>query len=419
MRLKEPNARVTPGWGRRRLDVIHNLKLTLCLSAALSTTTAFAQLTSTDEHTQAEPSSSSVAYVYVANTPANSKTNEIVAYRAASDGSLSPVAGSPFPENVYSMAVNGKYLMSANTSKPDIDAFKIESDGALTYAASTNYQKNDYGCGSAGPIFFDHTGATLYVMEFNGSNACANTVYASYAVVKATGGLKYLGMDNTGAFPGSYNAASFIGNNVYAYTAEDSACMYYLIYGFERKTNGLLNGFSVKYNLPPPPKGVRGYIPALAAADPTDHVAFTMQPADPPGCAAGPLQLASYTADAKGNLNTTNTHSNMPATLISDPNDLKMSPSGKLLAVGGQQGLQIFHFNGASPITHYTGLLTPDPIDQMFWDNNNHLYAISQSTGKLFVFTITPTGHEEAPGSPYTINSPQAIILQPLPLKEE
>jgi hypothetical protein len=253
-------------------------------------------------------------------------------------------------------------------------------------------------------------------MEFNGSNACANTVYASFEVAKATGGLKYLGMDITGAFPGSYNAASFLGNNVYGYTAEDSGCMYYEVYGFKRSTTGLLSGFNAKHNLPSPPNGVRAYIPAWAAADPTSHVAFTMQPANPPGCAPGPLQLASYTADASGNLKTTNTHSNMPGTLVSSPNDLKMSPSGKLLAVGGQEGLQIFHFNGASPITHYTGLLTTDPIAQMFWDNNNHLYAISQSTGKLFVYTITPTGHQEAPGSPYTISSPDSIIVQPLPL---
>jgi len=400
---------------------MRHLKLALCLSTALSTIAAFAQVSSPDVNGDAETATSNslVAYVYVANTPENSKTNQIVAYAAAANGSLSPVAGSPFPENAYSMTVNGKYLMASNVATPDIDAFKIESDGSLTYASSTNYQKYDYGCGYAGPIFFDHTGATLYVMEFDGSSACANTIYASFAVVKATGGLKYLGMDNTGAFPGSYYAASFIGNNLYAYTAEDSACMYYQIYGFKRSTSGLLNGFNVIYNLPPPPKGVRAYIPVLSAADPTNHVAFIMTPANPPGCAPGPLQLASYTADAKGNLKTTNTHSNMPATLISGWNDLKMSPSGKLLAIGGQEGLQIFHFNGASPITHYTGLLTRDPITQMFWDNNHHLYAISQTSGKLFVFTITSTEHQQAPGSPYTINSPDNIIIQPLPLEEQ
>jgi hypothetical protein len=397
---------------------MRSLKLIACLSATLSTA-AIAQVSAPDVNGDAQVGTSSpVAYIYVASTPPNSKTNEIVAYVAAPDGSLSPVAGSPFPDNVSSMAVNGKYLMAANVAKPDLDAYKIESDGSLTYASSTNYQKYDYGCGYAGPIFFDHTGATLYVMEFDGSSSCATSIYASYAV-QAAGGLKYLGMDNTGGFPGSYYAASFIGNNVYAYTAEDSACMYYQIYGFKRSTSGLLNGFNVKYNLPPPPKGVRAYIPVLSAADPTNHVAFIMTPANPPGCAPGPLQLASYTADANGNLKTTNTRSNMPATLISGWNDLKMSPSGKLLAIGGQEGLQLFHFNGASPITHYTGLLTRDAITQMFWDNSDHLYAISQTSGKLFVFTITPTGHQQAPGSPYTISSPNNIIVQPLPLEEQ
>jgi hypothetical protein len=90
-----------------------------------------------------------------------------------------------------------------------------------------------------------------------------------------------------------------------------------------------------------------------------------------------------------------------------------MSPSGKLLAVGGTAGLQVFHFNGASPITHDTGLLTTKPIDQFFWDNANHLYAISRSAGKLYVFTVTPSSATQAPGSPYTIAHPQNIIVQP------
>ena len=360
----------------------------------------------------AATSNSPVAHVYVSST--NNSTNEIVAYAAAANGKLSAVSGSPFPDNVSFMAVNGKYLMAANVAKPDIDSFKIESDGALTYASSINYQKYDYGCGYAGPMFFDRTGATFYLMEYDGSNACANTVYASYAVTPTTGALKYLGMDVTGVFPGSYYAASFLENNVYAYTAEDESCMYYEIYGFKRKTNGLLTSFNVKANYPPPPKGVNGYVPNMSASDSTNHLAITMQPADPPNCASGPLQLASYTADASGNLKTTNTYKDMPAPLVVNPSDMKISPSGKLLAFAGEEGLQIFHFNGAGPITHYTGLVTTDPIDQMFWDNSNHLYAISHTTNKLYVFTVTPTGHQQAPGSPYAISSPGAISVQPL-----
>ena len=397
-----------------------NLRLTAVLSIALTTATAWTQVLSSNMNgnTQAATSSSPAAWVYVASTPQGSNTNQIVAYTAAANGSLTPIAGSPFPENVYSMAVNGKYLMAASVPTPDINAYSIAADGSLSFAASTNYaQYNNPSnpCGSAGQVFFDHSGATLYAQEFNGSDSCSNTVVASFSVVKATGALTFLGTANTGAFPGLNAAAYFIGNNVYAYQAVNSACMYYGFYGLKRDQSGLLTNFEVHANFPTPPSGIRTYVPSLAAADPTNHVAFTMQPANPPGCAPGPMQLASYTADANGNLNTTNTGANMPATLIASPYDLKMSPSGKLLAVAGQEGLQIFHFRGALPLKPYTGLLTTDPINQMFWDNHNHLYAISHNAGKLYVFTITPYRYGMAPGSPHTITSPNNVIVQPLP----
>ena len=55
----------------------------------------------------------------------------------------------------------------------------------------------------------------------------------------------------------------------------------------------------------------------------------------------------------------------------------RISPSGKVLAVGGgvpdcancgAPGFQIFHFNGSSPITHYTGLLhSSEKFVQFAW----------------------------------------------------
>ena len=95
-------------------------------------------------------------------------------------------------------------------------------------------------------------------------------------------------------------------------------------------------------------------------------------------------------------LSTSSTYKNMPAVAVGNVNYLKMAPSGKLLVVAGSEGLQVFHFNGASPITKFTGQLTKMPIDQCFWDNANHLYAISDSAGKLFVFTITTTSASQA-----------------------
>lgn len=317
------------------------------------------------------------------------------------------------------MAVNGKYLMAASNTSPVIEAYLMEAGGVLTYKTATNYGKynNSNDCGSAGSLFFEHTGATLYAQEFDGTDACSNNIVASFAENKSTGGLNYLGMANTGAFPGINSAAHFIGNDLYAYAADNSACMYWELDGFKRASNGLLTNLKYGFvkNSPTPPPGARGFVPDMVTTDPTNHVAVAEQPANPPGCASGPIQLATYSADSSGNLTTTSKYSNMPVSAVFSIYDMKMAPAGNLLAVGGQEGLQIFHFNGANPITHYTKLITTAPINQMFWDKNNHLYAISQSTGRLYIFTITPTGWSQAPGSPHAIASPFNVIVQPLP----
>lgn len=358
--------------------------------------------------------SQAVAYVYVANNPKNSSTNEITAFAAEANGKLKPIFGSPFRENVDAMAVDGGHLVAANRSQPNLDTFIIESDGALRYQASSDYARYSVNgnCPIANQIFFDHSGSNLYVQEFNAD--CANTGVASFWLNKTNGNLHYLGVDITGAFPGDNNAASFTGNNKYAYTAVNSDCMYYTIYGFKRSSNGLLTSAGSVANWPTPPPTFRRFIPYLAATDPYNNVAVLMQPANPPGCSSEPLQIATYTANSSGVLRTKSTFADMPSTLIANPYDMKMSPSGKLLAVAGQEGVQVFFFNESYPAVRYTGLLTKAPINQIFWDNSNHLYGISQATNKLYVFTVTPTHTSHAPGSPYPVSDPQHLIVQPL-----
>jgi hypothetical protein len=91
-------------------------------------------------------------------------------------------------------------------------------------------------------------------------------------------------------------------------------------------------------------------------------------------------------------------------------NVLAMSPSGKLLAVGGQ-GLQIFHFNGSSPITKDSGVLQPAvAFNALAWDSENHLYALSG--GQLFVYTVTSSSISQATGSPYSIPEAVALVVQ-------
>ncbi len=387
-----------------------NFRVMMCLGAALTSAAAFAQVQS---QRNPEPQAGSpVAYVYVAAGTGNGNPNTVVGYSAGTNGALTPIPGSPFQQNVNSMAVNGKYLMAVDSSgPPNIDTFKIGSNGALTYVTSSSCAQTGNSCLYAFNLFFDHTGSDLYAMEYDGSN----DETASYSVNESSGVLNYLGNTITGAFPGDYTSTFFIGDNVYAYSADQSSCMYPNIYAFQRESSGLLNSIGSQFSVQPtPPPGVRIYYPDLTVADPTNNLAMLEQPANPPGCAPGPVQIAVFTADQNGNLSTKSTYKDMPATKIQNPYDMKMSPSGKLLAVAGQEGLQIFHFNGAHPVTHYTGLLTKEPINQMFWDNNNHLYAISYTAGQLLVFTITPTRHAKAPGSPHAIAGAQDIIVQPL-----
>jgi hypothetical protein len=80
---------------------------------------------------------------------------------------------------------------------------------------------------------------------------------------------------------------------------------------------------------------------------------------------------------------------------------------------GRDEGLQLFNFTGTSQATPRTGLLTTASITGVRWDNSNHLYAISNASGKLFVFTVTSAGVTQAPGSPYGIPKPKGLIVQP------
>jgi WD40 repeat protein len=386
----------------------HQLRFFFCLILALCADAAFAQFEATKAHSN--PGSPAVAYVYVASSK-TANVNQIYAFAAAPDGKLTAVSGSPFLGDVSSMAVNREYLFGADPAHVYIHSFSIEPDGGLKPIASISAQKYNSGeCGSLGPLFLDRTGRTLYDLDVNG-NACANNTYQSFRIGKPDGALDYLGSEGADAwfdYP-----LSFVGNNTYAYGAVCLYDMYWEIYGFQRHSDGMLTEANISVPTPTAP-GEDFYCPSLTAADATNHVVISLQAVD--GVTFNPdgrPQLAAYTAESSGNLSTTSTRDNMPDTAVGGISDLAISPSGKLLAVGGTAGLQVFHFNGSDPITHYTGLLTTDDVSQFFWDNDNHLYAISASSGKLYVFTVTPANVTQAPGSPYEVGQPTYVSVLP------
>jgi hypothetical protein len=270
-------------------------------------------------------------------------------------------------------------------------------------------QYNSDDCGDSGPLFLDHTGKSLYDMEYRSD--CSNNSYHSFAINNSNGAVSHIGNGTTGD-AWLYLPAVFTGNNVYAYTAGCLGNLYWEFSGYKRGSNGALTAINIQAPLPAP-KEDDFFCPSQTAADPANHIAVTLQAINQDFNPDGAPLLAAYTADAAGNLSTTSTLQNMPQIAVGSVTNLAMAPSGKLLAVAGSAGLQVFHFNGASPVTHDTGLLTAVGIDQIFWDNANHLYAISRSANKLYVFTITATSAKQSADSPYTIAHPINLIVQP------
>jgi hypothetical protein len=354
----------------------------------------------------APPPTAPVAYVYVSSSPASGK-NQINAYSAASTGALTPVAGSPFTSKSLYMALNGKFLFGADYTW--IYSYAISSTGALSYVSEFNAtQKNPYGSGGPGYLFLDHTGVNLYDGDIY-AYGTGSSAYQYFDINNTSGHFYYLGITPDGGV----NAGpplSIIGNNQYGYT---SGCYHGSpeILGYRRNSDGSLTPLNIRPPIPTAPPN-ESYCSYQAAADPTNHVAISMTPYDI-YTVVGPPQIAVYTADSSGNLTTKSTMTNMPKTSVTDVTDMSMAPSGALLAVSGTTGLQVFHFNGANPATPYVTLLSGVQVDQEFWDNANHLYAISRSAGKLYVFTVTPTTHSQAPGSPHAITVPENVIVLP------
>jgi 6-phosphogluconolactonase (cycloisomerase 2 family) len=380
-------------------------KFVVCMIATLWSAVAFAQVSSI--HIATPSGKSPVAYVYVANSP-NGKKIQIDGYAAASNGKLSRISGSPFPGNVGYIAVNASYLFG--TDGVYIYSFSIAPDGSLKQVSSINAQQhNRDNYGGPRDLFLDRTGATLYDSDLY---CCGDgNTYQFFGIDNSTGKLTYLGVSDQAW--DYWVPMSFLHNNKYVYGAQCNGNMYWSIYGFTRNSDGTLTNLNKNFSAPKAKPGDFN-CPYLTSANPTNHVAISVQAVNGSTFGNdGPPQLATYTADSSGNLTTKSTYQNMPATAVKGVSDIAMSPSGELVAVSGAAGLQAFHFNGSKPITHYTGLLTKNEIDQVFWDNDNHLYAISTHTGKLFVFTITPTSFHQAPGSPYTIANPLSISVLP------
>lgn len=379
----------------------HPLKFVACVVAVLCA--GFASMQAQSTQSSAATSSSPNAYIYVTNNPSGN-THQINGYKVATDGTLSSITGSPFDKTTNSLGAlaNTSHWFFASDGA-FIYSFSIASNGALKRVSSVNAAQFYAFPGLVGQgLTLDHTGATLYSLALDGTG---DNEFQFFSKNSNNGALTFFGSSDVN---GAYGELAFTGNNQFAYgfgCFQDESHAY----GFKRGSDGSLADLKLTVPIPSNPSG--DYCLDAGASGPSSNLAVAMYLETSTHAPGPPAQLGVYTADSSGNLTTNSTAQNMPTTAVGTINDMEVSPSGNLLAVAGESGLQVFHFNGSNPITAYTGLLATHPITQIFWDTHNHLYGISRESGRLYVFTVTPTGHKQAPGSPHTLASPQGLAV--------
>lgn len=380
----------------------HSAGRLVCLLAAFSCVCAWGQ-------------TKPAAYVYVQSNYSG-PNNRTVGFVANAKGQLSTIAGSPWANNITSMAVNGTFVFGSdnvpNDNGRNIYTYRIESNGALHYAGATNIDKNsqENSCNDGKNLLLDHTGSYLYSFVVE-ANCNSESAFESFAINKSTSQLKYLGVTT----PNSFTLGpplTIASDNLWAYAAGGNG-EYSAINGFKKASTGnLVNLTDLKFSYPAGEPSGATVSAGLAQADTTNHLAVNMYYVTNSGVDYD--MIATYAINTStGNLTTSSTWSNMPRAQTGAATSTAMAPSGKLLAVGGPNGLQLFHFNPSGQATAFTGLITRSPITSVSWDNSNHLYAISHDDSQIHVFTVTSKGATEVSGSPWKVAFPVSMAVQP------
>ncbi len=378
------------------VKLIASLVVSFC-AAVTSAGLAFAQDHATS--TTAMPS----AYVYVATVTASRANNtaQLYGYSADANGILTVLAGSPFwtQSTGYSPSVAHTASWLFVSDGISIYSFSIASNGSLKEVSSVNTEQYTGTTASVVFLFLDRTGSTLYAQLQDGS---AGSSILFFHKNGTTGTLTYFGTVSTDSAE-LEQPFSLIGDNDYGYAV---SCVQQSaeFYAARRNSDGSLTPFTIEPTVPDYPNDK--YCAFGQAADRANNLAvgFVTEQSQL-------TQLGVYTADSSGNLTTNSTYQNMPDSAVGDPAQLQISPAGTLLAVGGTNGLQVFHFNGGNPITQYTPLLTDDEIWGLTWDTHSHLYGIGPSN-QLYAFTITTTEYHQVSGSPYVLSvEPTSITV--------
>jgi Bacterial Ig domain len=381
--------------------------LGLAASLVLVSTLAFVPMA----RSQSSPSTAANVYIQT-----QGPAGPVYGYSATSTGQLSAISGSPYKLGTEMVGSNKSQFFTLGHTL--LHSYKVGSNGAIGSQLSEASLFDDSGssCGGTSDgddgAVLDHTGQYVYVLlQFNADWSCS--AYQTYKI-NGDGSFTFVGdtEENWGDQSGEVNPAavdlpSILGSESFAY-ADEFAGHDNGIIGLQRESSGtlqLIGGMNPVFN------DTKESTPSYPDASPDgNYVVLQLYPYD-----SNPPQLGSFTVDSQGNLSSTNSSSTMPTSALEDPRST-FSPDGKMLVLYASQGpgnsgngIEIYNFNGAAPLTLYKTLLTGTPIIQAAWDSSNHLYAISYAEDKLYVFTVTSTSVTE--DSSISIKSPAGMVV--------
>jgi hypothetical protein len=334
----------------------------------------------------------------------------VFAFHANAAGQLTRIPGSQFADTGQMAAIRGSYFIAIGGNV--IHDYALTSTGGIGgEVAEINTQ--NYGGAQCGTMqgegsILDHTGQYFSVQLYGATNSDGSFVCSAWQTYKiaSNGQFTFLGdAVNTTQFTFENSALPIELETVSSNDAFDYGIAFKPGIGetsfsaFQRGMAGDLipNGGFTHTDPAGTPSQTQ---PQAVAADPANHLAVFLG-----------SKLASYSINnVTGAIQSANNWADLP-TVSTGPNPAAMSPSGNLMAIGGEYGFQIFHFNGAAAPTAYGGVLQPDVfIDQLAWDNSNHLYILSDTPNsldsnppELYVYTVTTKTITEVPGSPYAV----------------
>ncbi|HWC16777.1 MAG TPA: hypothetical protein VG498_07165, partial [Terriglobales bacterium] len=340
-------------------------------------------------------------------------------YGVSPSGSLTALSGSPSSTSTAqgtNIVTNGANLYAiAEDNTANLDIFSINrSNGSLTLANSTSATVGDpnrpdpiHG-DPAGGLALDHSGASLYVnvgvTDLNGGInvfAVGNGSSAQQLQFLPTGAV---------AFP----PLVFAPNNQYAYS---NTCFFRSegVYAYTRSSDGTLKGLSLGPVAEPTVAGA-AFCPGALAVSAKGYLAVVwLRQFMCCGSSENHVYLMTYKINGDGTL-TAISGSQQQTASTSNPNSANnvaanFDPSGIVLAMAGNGGIQTYSLNG-------NGMLTPAGSPQnagvkfqnVAWDNSSHVFATDSSD--LYVFTSSNGMLSQSAGSPYA--GGQALTVLPL-----